>query len=85
MMEWCCKLDSQHPYAVNNLSYLYILLKKYTEAADACADAYTINRVSKNYFRNWAIALMGLKHYSEAVEVLKDGIKNNPYDYSKNL
>ena len=84
MFEWSCKLDKSHPYAINNLAYLLILLKKYKEASDACAEAYMINRTAKNYFRNWSIALLNQKLYSEAVEVIKEGIKNNPNDYSMN-
>eukprot|EP00826_Nyctotherus_ovalis_P027891 TRINITY_DN2186_c0_g3_i9.p1 TRINITY_DN2186_c0_g3~~TRINITY_DN2186_c0_g3_i9.p1 ORF type:complete len:179 (+),score=64.02 TRINITY_DN2186_c0_g3_i9:694-1230(+) len=81
MMEWCCKLDPHHPYAVNNLAYLSILLKKYKEASDACADAYAVNRSARNYFRNWAVALLNQKLFSEAVEVVKEAIENNPLDY----
>lgn len=83
MMEWCCKLDPHHPYAVNNLAYLCILLKKYKEASDACTDAYSVNRAAKNYFRNWSVALLNQKLYSEAVEVIKEAIENFPNDYSK--
>lgn len=83
MLEWCSRLDPHHPYAVNNLAYVYILLKKYKEASDACNGAYNINLGAKNYLRNWAIALMSQKLYGEAVEVIKEAIDNDPKSYSK--
>jgi Flp pilus assembly protein TadD len=82
MLEWCCKLAPHHPYAINNLAYVYILLKKYKEAGDACSEAYNKNRVARNYFRNWAIALMNQKQYSTAVEIVKEAIELNPTSYS---
>ena len=81
-MEWCFKLEPQHPCVTNTLTYIYILLKKYTEASDACSDTYSVNRVAKNYFRNWAISLVCQKLYSEAVMVIKEAIKNDPLNYS---
>lgn len=73
-MEWCSKLKPNHPYVVNNLAYLYILLKKNKEASELCSEAYNLNHRLNNYFRNWAIALMNLKLYSEAVEVIRNAI-----------
>eukprot|EP00826_Nyctotherus_ovalis_P044049 TRINITY_DN4718_c0_g1_i11.p1 TRINITY_DN4718_c0_g1~~TRINITY_DN4718_c0_g1_i11.p1 ORF type:complete len:233 (+),score=52.19 TRINITY_DN4718_c0_g1_i11:678-1376(+) len=82
MLEWCSRLDPHHPYAINNLAYVYILLKKYKEASDACNGAYNVNLGAKNYLRNWAIALMSQKLYGEAVEVIKEAIDNDPKSYS---
>jgi len=82
MFEWCCKLDPHHPYATNNLAYVCILLKKNKEAAEACNDAYNINRGSNNYFRNWSIALLNQKLFGEAVEVIKRAIELDPENHS---
>jgi len=81
-LKWCCKLDPHHPYAINNLAYVCILLKRYKEAADGCNEAYNTNIVARNYFRNWAIALMNQKQYSGAVEVIKEAIEHNPTSHS---
>lgn len=78
MFEWCCELNPQHPYAVNNLAYVCILLRKNKDAAEACSNAYNTNSNSHSYFRNWAIALMNLKHYGEAVEVIRNLIDVEP-------
>ena len=80
--EKCSRLDAHHPYTTNNIAYVYILLKKDKEAADACSEAYNVNRVAKNYFRNWAIALMNQKIYNEASEVIKKAIEMEPIDPS---
>jgi len=78
MLEWCLKLDPNHFYVINNLSYVYILLKKNKEASEICSEAFKENRGSQNYFRNWAISLMNQKLYSDAVDVIKVAIGTNP-------
>jgi tetratricopeptide (TPR) repeat protein len=74
----CCRLDPNQAFATNNLAYLLILLKKHKEAADVCKRASLTNKVSKVYFRNWAMALLHLKQYSEAVDVIKRAIEDEP-------
>eukprot|EP00826_Nyctotherus_ovalis_P002142 TRINITY_DN10404_c0_g1_i10.p1 TRINITY_DN10404_c0_g1~~TRINITY_DN10404_c0_g1_i10.p1 ORF type:complete len:139 (+),score=9.53 TRINITY_DN10404_c0_g1_i10:77-493(+) len=66
----------------NNLAYVCILLKKNKEASDACSEAYNSDSGAKNYLRNWAIALLNQKLYSEAVEVIKEAIGDDPACYS---
>ena len=78
MMEECCRLDPNHPYATNNLAYLLILLNRNKEAADACRRAANTNKLAKNYFRNWAIALLNQNQYSEAVDAVKRAIEHEP-------
>lgn len=82
MLEWCCRLDPQHAHAINNLAYVCILLKKNKEASDACSEAHSSECGTRNYMRNWAIALLNQKLYSEAVEVIKEAIGDDPACYS---
>lgn len=83
MLEWCLRLDSEHPNVVNNLSYVYILLRKNKEASEICSAAYRENRGPSNYFRNWAISLLNQRYYSEAVDVIKCAIEEDAKCASK--
>jgi len=77
-MEECCRLDQNHPYATNNLAYLLILLNRNKEASDACRRAANTNKLAKNYFRNWSVALLNQNQYSDAVEAIKIAIEQEP-------
>jgi len=74
----CCRLDPAQAYATSNLAYLLILLKKFKQAADICKRTSLANKSSKIFFRNWAMALLNLKQYSEAVNVIKSAIEDEP-------
>lgn len=77
-MDECCRLNPNQSCATNNLAYLLILLNRNKEAAEACKRASLTNKVARNYYRNWAIALLNLKQYSEAVDVIKRAIEEEP-------
>ena len=77
VMEECCQLNPNHEFATNNLAYLLILLRRDKEASEACKRASLTNKFAKNYFRNWAIALINQHQYSEAVNVIKRAIDEN--------
>lgn len=70
----CIALDRSHPYATNNLAYIYILMAKYEEAARVCKCAFETNPSARNYFRNWAVALLNAKRWSKAVDAIKQAI-----------
>lgn len=65
------------------MAYIYILLYKYEEAANACAQAYKGNKTITNYYRNWAIALFYLKRYQEAENIIKLAIEKSQACESK--
>ncbi len=73
-LEECCRLDPNHPHATNNLAYVLILLNRNKDASDICRRAYKTNALAKNYHRNWAVALMNLNQYSEAVDAIRIAI-----------
>jgi tetratricopeptide (TPR) repeat protein len=79
----CLQLNPYHPYATNNMAYTYLLLKEYKKAAEACERCFETNNVANNYFRNWAVALMYLNNYQEAVEQIKRAIDIEPRNASK--
>ena len=84
-MEECNRLDQNHPYATNNLAYLFILLRMYKQASDVCKKASSNNQIANNYFRNWAIALLNLNQYSDAVEVIRRAIEIDDACSSKHI
>ena len=78
MFEKCTKYDPHHPYVTNNHAYVYILMKKYKEAAEVCAEACKTNMKANNYFRNWAVALLMDRQHGEAIEIIKRAIDIEP-------
>lgn len=81
----CADLDANHPDAINNIAYIYNSLTNYQTAADICQEASKKSPQVKTYYRNWAIALLRLERFEEAERVIKEAIKDEPENKSKQI
>ena len=74
----CTKLDPQHPFAYNNLAFLYNMHQFYSETIQVCGCAKMNNPQNHNCHRHWAFALFKKGEMGKAIKKVKKGIQKNP-------
>ena len=80
----CIQLDKHHPYAYNNLAFIYNMHKYYTETIAVCNTAKASNdndsETVTNCLRHWAFALFKQGEMAKAIKKIKHAIEVNPAD-----
>ncbi len=71
----CAKINPAHPDAVNNIAYIYNVAKNYQGTIDICEAAAKEAKGVKNYYRNWAIALLAVGKIEEAEKIMREVVE----------
>ena len=79
----CIQIDPRHPYAYNNLAFIYNMHKYYQETINVCNTAKTQSPdglATSNCYRHWAFALFKKGEMAKAIKKIKQAIEVNPDD-----
>ena len=79
-MKRCTKIDPLHPYAYNNLAFLYNMHQFYQETINVCGAAKLNNAQNHNCYRHWAFALYKKGEMGKAIKKIKKAINKNRKD-----
>lgn len=73
----CTQIDATHPYAYNNLAFIYNMHKYYSETINVCNTAKNHDPdgwASLNCLRHWAFALFKKGEMAKAIKKIKSAI-----------
>ena len=79
----CSQIDKQHPYAYNNLAFIYNMHKYYQETIIVCNTAKLHcpdGPASLNCLRHWAFALFKKGDMGKAIKKIKKAVEMGPGD-----
>lgn len=78
----CAQLDPQHPFAYNNLAFIYNMHQYKDEAIIVCQTAKQNlpKGVNHGCHRHWAFALYKKGDLAKAIKKIKKGVQLNPHD-----
>ena len=77
----CTQIDSKHPFAYNNLAYIYNMHQYYPETINVCNKAKMDNPdETHNCYRHWAFALFKKGEMAKAIKQIMKAIKTSPED-----
>eukprot|EP00347_Sterkiella_histriomuscorum_P007456 403348846 len=76
----CTQIDPKHPFAYNNLAFLYNMHQYYHQTITVCGLAKQNNPDKHNCYRHWAFALYKMGKMAKAVKKIKKGIQKNSRD-----
>lgn len=77
----CTHLDPKHPFAYNNLAFIYNMHQYYPETINVCNKAKLDNpEGTHNCYRHWAFALFKKAEMAKAIKKIKKAIMDDPAD-----
>jgi tetratricopeptide (TPR) repeat protein len=77
----CTHLDPKHPFAYNNLAFIYNMHQYYPETINVCNKAKLDNpEGTHNCYRHWAFALFKKGEMAKAIKKIKKAIMDEPAD-----
>ena len=74
----CILLDNKHPYAYNNLAFLFNIHMIYKETLNICRQAKEFNRVAHNTHMHWAFAEFKEGNIVKAIKKIRKGVQKQP-------
>jgi Tfp pilus assembly protein PilF len=74
----CIAQEPQHPYAYNNLAFLYNMNQFYGETVNICKEAKESNRYGHNTHRHWAFAEFKQGNMVKAIKKIRKGVTKMP-------
>jgi len=70
----CIMIDNTHPYAYNNLAFLFNSHMIYKETLNICAQAKEFNRSGHNTHMHWAFAEFKEGNVVRAIKKIRKGV-----------
>jgi len=67
-------MDNRHPFAYNNLAFLFNIHMIYTETLNICRQAKEFNRSGHNTHMHWAFAELKLGNVVKAIKKIRKGV-----------
>ena len=74
----CILLDNKHPYAYNNLAFLFNIHMIYKETLNICRQAKEFNRAGHNTHMHWAFAEFKEGNVVKAIKKIRKGVQKQP-------
>ena len=74
----CIQIDPCHPFAYNNLAFLYNMHQFYSETVNICKAAKEANRHGHNTHRHWAFAEFKRGDCIAAIKKIRKGAMKQP-------
>ena len=74
----CILLDNKHPYAYNNLAFLFNIHMIYKETLNICRQAKEFNRQGHNTHMHWAFAEFKEGNVVKAIKKIRKGVQKQP-------
>ena len=74
----CIILDNKHPYAYNNLAFLFNIHMIYPETLNICRQAKEFNRQGHNTHMHWAFAEFKEGNVVKAIKKIRKGVQKQP-------
>lgn len=71
----CIFLDNKHPYAYNNLAFIYNVHMIYKETLNICRQAKEFNRQGHNTHMHWAFAEFKEGNVVKAIKKIRKGVQ----------
>ena len=77
-MKKCINLDNRHPYAYNNLAFLFNIHMIYPETLNICRQAKEFNRQGHGTHMHWAFAEFKEGNVVKAIKKIRKGVQKQP-------
>jgi len=74
----CIKIDNKHPYAYNNLAFIFNMHLKYKDTIKICEEAKKFNFANHNTHRHWAFAEFKDGNLVRAIKKIRKGVHKQP-------
>ena len=74
----CILIDNTHPYAYNNLAFLFNMHMIYKETLNICRQAKEFNRYGHNTHMHWAFAEFKEGNVVKAIKKIRKGVQKQP-------
>lgn len=74
----CIFYDNKHPFAYNNLAFLFNMHMMYKETLNICRQAKEFNRHGHNTHMHWAFAEFKEGNVVKAIKKIRKGVQKQP-------
>jgi tetratricopeptide (TPR) repeat protein len=77
-LKTCVDMDPKHPYAYNNLAFLYNMHQIYKDTIATCKQAKEFDRHGHGTHRHWAFAEFKEGNLVKAIKKIRKGVQKQP-------
>lgn len=72
-------IDKKHPFAYNNIAFLFNIHGFYRETIQICREAKEHNKAGHDTHRHWAFAEYKEGNIVRAIKKIRKGVQKNPH------